>query len=66
MPRAPCAKTKAETFAALMAQPHALASRAANDPVLAAKIALLKQRLLAYCRACDDAFWDRIASATTR
>ena len=54
---------KAELFAVLMTQPRRLSTRMEKDPVLQAKVALLKKRLKDYCSACDDAWWTRIVAA---
>lgn len=48
---------KAELFAHLMVEPQVVDKLAKNDPVLAAKVARIKELLFAFCREVDEAFW---------
>jgi hypothetical protein len=52
---------KAETFAFLMVQPELVATRAATDPVLAAKVQRIREIVAALEPSMNDAFWARIA-----
>jgi hypothetical protein len=54
---------KAELFAELMTHQRRLSAKIEKDAVLEAKVALMKKRLHAYCSACDDAWWTKVALA---
>jgi len=48
---------KAEVFANLLVEPEVVRRRIAADPVLAAKVARMKELVAAFCPAVDEAFW---------
>jgi len=50
---------KAETFANMMTDPAGSALRAASDPVIAAKIGMMKQLLESFCPQMNAEFWHR-------
>lgn len=52
---------KAETYSFLMTRHADMLRRARNEPVLAAKIALMKKRLAAFHPGFDDRFWQQSA-----
>ena len=57
---------KAEIFAFMMTAPAELSRRAAQDGVLAAKIARMRSLTAALSDAVDDAFWRDVARARAR
>ncbi len=48
---------KAEIFSLLMADYHTLERRAARDPVVAAKVIQMKQRMAEFCPEMNDDYW---------
>jgi len=50
---------KAELFAHVLVEPETVAKRAEKDPVLAAKVARLKELLQSYVPSLTAAFWDK-------
>ena len=44
-------------FARLMVEPDYVATRAAEDPILRAKVARLRELLVAFCPQFDDSSW---------
>jgi hypothetical protein len=53
---------RAELFAALMTNNLTLRLVVQRDGFLAGKVKLLKEELLHFCPAVDDAFWTRTAA----
>lgn len=51
---------KAELFAFLIVHPKRMAERVRLDPVLRAKVALIKAQLVAFSPDMDDSFWERV------
>jgi hypothetical protein len=51
---------KAETFANLVVNGLAVERRAAEDPVIRAKVRLTKDRLRSFCPELDDSFWEHM------
>lgn len=52
---------KAELWSFALVHPREVAARAAEDPVLAAKLARLRSLVRSFARDVDDAFWDGVA-----
>ncbi|MFT3788143.1 MAG: DUF6263 family protein [Tepidisphaeraceae bacterium] len=52
---------KAETYSYMMTRYVDMQRRAKTDPILAAKMAIMKQRLLAFQPSMDESYWTRAA-----